>query len=611
MDSHDFAISNAAPPPEVQHGVPDDQPNQTGAGAFEQQLDAARAVDSADLAWRRGRKPPPNVSRADFDYIHEMMSGVSARRKLSPLTAEKYTLMLYKLANYLGERGQSLESSDDSALNQLSDTVFRENKHVGIALRALQEQRGGSPVVRVRRARAATSMSTGRTRVAPTKVDAPLIESVIDEGIKSKHWAPATVQHHDTTLRKLSNSLAERGETLAGTSDEALHDYVKEAFPKNWKRMTGSLWALREHRGGLARSEHGSSSSVGPDQAKSSAAAGSPRSDVIPEALWRLLDDDDGHEPSVMAEDPELLRQEQELRDQIDGGWDDQSILLSAFTGREQFISDPEDLTDRPAKRRRALESQSVHSPVSVDPGELTLDARQFAPAEPSQFLASESAQLDPDPLADELAAPADLDAFTFAPLPLSPGELSRLLDIEPTTSQPHRLAQEAAGSLDPEPSVIAPAPLSPGELWRLLGDEFTPPLPDRLFDQHSGSTDPNLFSSDSLPLSAGELGRLIDDAPAPGGVDPSSGHMPSMANTAARELEYLPFSTGELRGLLDHGPVSSDLDHQVGDLPVRADPDAFIIFNEGQMSPGELRRLLEHEPASSDHAPRRLSSDY
>ncbi|SPP97982.1 hypothetical protein [Bradyrhizobium vignae] len=306
-----------------------------------------------------------------------------------------------------------------------------------------------------------------------------------------------------------------------------------------------------------------------------------------------------------MAEDPELLRQEQELRDQIDGGWDDQSILQSASTGREQFISDPEDLTDRPAKRRRALESQSVHSPVSVDPGELTLDARQFAPAEPSQFLATQSAQLDPDPLADELAAPADLDAFTFAPLPLSPGELSRLLDIEPTMSQPHRLAREAAGSLDPEASVIAPAPLSPGELWRLLGDEFTPPLPDRLFDQHSGSTDPNLFSSDSLPLSAGELGRLIDDAPAPGGVDPS------MANTAARELEYLPFSTGELSGLLDHGPVSSDLDHPVGDLPVRANPDAFTIFNEGQMSPGELRRLLEHEPASSDHAPRRLPSDY
>jgi hypothetical protein len=307
MDSDNFAISNAAPPPpSVRHAVRDDQPNQAGEDAFEQQLDAARAVDSADLAWRRGRKPPPNVSRADFDYIHEMMSGVSARRKLSPLTAEKYTLMLYKVANYLGERGQSLEASDDSALNQLSDTVFRENKHVGIALRALQEQRGGSPAVRGRRARAATSMSTGRTRVAPTEVDAPLIKSVIDEGIKSKHWAPATVQHHDTMLRKLSNSLGMRGETLAGTSDDALYDYVKEAFPKNWKRMTGSLWALREHRGGLDGSEHGSSASDGPDQAKSSAAAGSPRSNVVPEALWRHLDDDDGVAPSVMAEDPEL-----------------------------------------------------------------------------------------------------------------------------------------------------------------------------------------------------------------------------------------------------------------------------------------------------------------
>jgi len=76
MDSHDFAISNAAPPPSVQHAVPDDQPNQAGADAFEQ-LDAARAVDSAYLARRPGRKPPPHVSRPDFNYIHEMMSGVS------------------------------------------------------------------------------------------------------------------------------------------------------------------------------------------------------------------------------------------------------------------------------------------------------------------------------------------------------------------------------------------------------------------------------------------------------------------------------------------------------------------------------------------------------
>ncbi|WP_271608581.1 hypothetical protein [Bradyrhizobium sp. CCBAU 21359] len=82
MDSHDFAISNAAPPLSVQHAVLDDpQPNQAREDAFEQRLDAARAADSAGLARRPGRKPPPNVSRADFDYIHEMMSGVSSCRR--------------------------------------------------------------------------------------------------------------------------------------------------------------------------------------------------------------------------------------------------------------------------------------------------------------------------------------------------------------------------------------------------------------------------------------------------------------------------------------------------------------------------------------------------
>ncbi|MCC8972025.1 hypothetical protein [Bradyrhizobium brasilense] len=183
-----------------------------------------------------------------------MIEGVSTRRKLSHATAEKYIQMLYKVARLLGDRGQSLEETDSKTLNELSETVFKKNKHVGIALQALQEQRGevgrrkrGAPAGRIR---GASSATIGRVPVAPTEADAPLIESIINDGIKSKHWAPDTVQHHDTTLRKLSNSLGTRGETLAGTSDDALYKYIKEAFPKNWKRMTGSLWALREHRRG-------------------------------------------------------------------------------------------------------------------------------------------------------------------------------------------------------------------------------------------------------------------------------------------------------------------------------------------------------------------------
>lgn len=43
------------------------------------------------------------------------MSGISTRRNLAPLTADKYVQMLYKVANYLGERSQSLEASDDNA----------------------------------------------------------------------------------------------------------------------------------------------------------------------------------------------------------------------------------------------------------------------------------------------------------------------------------------------------------------------------------------------------------------------------------------------------------------------------------------------------------------
>ncbi|KWV58272.1 hypothetical protein AS156_36375 [Bradyrhizobium macuxiense] len=162
--------------------------------AFEQQLDAARMADTARLHRRPGPKPPANVSGTDRDYIWTMIEAVGKRRKLSHATAEKYIQMLYKVAAYLGERRQSPEETDDKTLNELFETVFKNNKHVGIALQALQEQRGGLR----RRKRGATagcirgaySASVGRIPVAPTEADAPLIESIIEEGVNRKHWAP-------------------------------------------------------------------------------------------------------------------------------------------------------------------------------------------------------------------------------------------------------------------------------------------------------------------------------------------------------------------------------------------------------------------------------------
>ncbi|KRP85804.1 hypothetical protein AOQ72_03905 [Bradyrhizobium yuanmingense] len=79
MDAHKFDIS-----------APDDQRTPLSSDWMRH-----AGADPAGLARDPGRKPPPNVSRAAFDYIHEMMSGVSTRRKLSPLTAEKYVQMLY------------------------------------------------------------------------------------------------------------------------------------------------------------------------------------------------------------------------------------------------------------------------------------------------------------------------------------------------------------------------------------------------------------------------------------------------------------------------------------------------------------------------------------
>ncbi len=147
-----------------------------------------------------------------------MMEGVSKRRKLSHASTEKHTQMLYKVAAYSGERGQSLERSDNKTLSELSERVFKKNKHVGVAVRALQEPRGGvgkrkrgPPAGRIR---CASSATAGRRPVAPTEADAPLIERIIEEVVNTKHWASPTVLHHRTMLRKLSNSLRVRGRPL-------------------------------------------------------------------------------------------------------------------------------------------------------------------------------------------------------------------------------------------------------------------------------------------------------------------------------------------------------------------------------------------------------------
>lgn len=128
VDSHNFAISNAASPPSVQQAILDDQQaNQAEEDAFERQLDPARVADRIGLARRPGRKPRLNVSREDHDYI------------------------------------------------QLANTLLKQNKHVGMALRPLQEQRGGSTAaVRGRRLRASAPGRIGRAPVAPSDADAPL-----------------------------------------------------------------------------------------------------------------------------------------------------------------------------------------------------------------------------------------------------------------------------------------------------------------------------------------------------------------------------------------------------------------------------------------------------
>ncbi|MGY3443292.1 hypothetical protein [Bradyrhizobium sp. USDA 4473] len=494
VDSHDRDLSSVAASSPVQQDVSGDlRPEQED---FERQLQAAGSAVTAMLDRRPGRKPPPNVSIEDRDYIYTVVKGTAKRRNLSSETAEKYTQMLYKAANYLGERGQSLKASDDLVLNELSGSVFKTNKHVGIALRALQEHRGGSSASRRAPDAPDGSIVTGRIPTASTEADRPLIESIIADGIKSKHWASTTVQHHDTILRKLSNSLGTRDMTLAGTSDSALFDYVQEAFPKNWKRMTASLGALREYREANASgaSGQGSSAATGLQQPGGEASA-SPALDVVPEELRHWLDDE-ADEALITADHPELLRRQQELR-QVIG---DQQSPLSGSRDPGELNSDPGDFTGRPAKLRRLLMDESTHSPVSasreelqrlhqeiqnrrddqitnppifIDPWEFTFDPKQFPPGELRRLLDDEPISSGADQVTRQLPpAPVHSEEFIFDPEQFPPGELRQLLDDEPAQLEAEPPDSQVVASIDRGDLAFDPEPFPSLEFQRLLRDD-------------------------------------------------------------------------------------------------------------------------------------------
>ncbi|MCP1838311.1 MULTISPECIES: hypothetical protein [unclassified Bradyrhizobium] len=208
--------------------------------------------------------------------------------------------------------------------------------------------------------------------------------------------------------------------------------------------------------------------------------------------------DDEADEPLIMADNPELLRRQQELRQLIG----DQRSPQPIAGDPDELNFDPEDFTGRPAKLRRLLNDESTHSPVSASREELQRLHQELQDRRDDQ-ITSRPIFIDPW-------------EFTFDPKQFPPGELRRLLEDEPITSGADQVSRQLPPvQLNLEEVIYDPEQFPPGELWQLLDDEPAQLEADPLDSQVVASIDRGDFAFDPEPFPSLEFQRLLRDEPA------------------------------------------------------------------------------------------------
>ncbi|WP_245314049.1 Ulp1 family isopeptidase [Bradyrhizobium elkanii] len=267
----------------------------------------------------------PHVSERDQGLIREVAQGVIASRKLKGEVANGYARNLTRLANDLGERGLSLDSSSDADLLAHVKKLFKSNKFMRAAVGALRDHRAP-------RAPGASSVG-GRPSLPPADGDEVLIKGAISHALESDRLSSTTARLYDWALRKFSRELDLYGDTLSALSNAALRICADRMFrDEKWKMaLDGGLKALGEYRQtkGAEPSGEGASGQAALGRAPVRGAEFAVM-DVDPEELWQLLDVE-GDEWPVMADDSALLRPDQQLPEETRELRDDQSGPLSAL----------------------------------------------------------------------------------------------------------------------------------------------------------------------------------------------------------------------------------------------------------------------------------------
>ncbi|NRP74922.1 hypothetical protein ILFOPFJJ_05845 [Ensifer psoraleae] len=176
------------------------------------------------------------------------------------------------MANDLGARGQAIDLKNNQSLVDHVDAFFPKNRYMKQALNALRAYYEPG-----------YSGPTGQPRV-PSEADAHVLEHVTSDS----RLAPRTRALYGYSLRKFSETLKRRGQTISGLDHGSRIEFAERLFPAD-RTLLSALQLTRDAE----------PVSAGGSQKPGQRAAPSPRSDGIPEEL-RPLFDDRADEPDAM-----------------------------------------------------------------------------------------------------------------------------------------------------------------------------------------------------------------------------------------------------------------------------------------------------------------------
>ncbi|UWU19423.1 C48 family peptidase (plasmid) [Rhizobium sullae] len=156
----------------------------------------------------------PHLSGEHWDVIDQAIAHARTQKHHSDDTLRIYSNALCRLANDLGARGQATDLKNHQSLVDHLDTVFPKTAGMKAALSVL-------------RAYHEPGYSATARRLVPSKADAHILEQVNSDS----SLASGTRAAYGRNLRRFSEALESRGQTISGLDHDSRIELAKRLFP--------------------------------------------------------------------------------------------------------------------------------------------------------------------------------------------------------------------------------------------------------------------------------------------------------------------------------------------------------------------------------------------